>query len=71
MYCLKKFAYAALVITMIVSFAVSVQAAEWKGWNIHVAGYPNTIAWYIFNVILPPDFALSNSANLSNAIVFG
>ncbi len=41
---LKKFAYAALVITMIVSFAVSVQAAEWKGWNIHVAGYPNTIA---------------------------
>jgi len=44
MYCLKKFAYAALVITMIVSFAVSVQAAEWKGWNIHVAGYPNTIA---------------------------
>jgi tripartite ATP-independent transporter DctP family solute receptor len=44
MNCLKKFAYAALVITMIVSFAVSVQAAEWKGWNIHVAGYPNTIA---------------------------
>ena len=41
---LKKFAYAALVITMIVSFAGSVQAAEWKGWNIHVAGYPNTIA---------------------------
>jgi tripartite ATP-independent transporter DctP family solute receptor len=29
---------------MIVSFAVSVQAKEWKGWNIHVAGYPNTIA---------------------------
>jgi tripartite ATP-independent transporter DctP family solute receptor len=44
MNCLKKFAYAVLVITMIVCFAVSVQAAEWKGWNIHVAGYPNTIA---------------------------
>jgi tripartite ATP-independent transporter DctP family solute receptor len=44
MNCLKKFAYAALVIAMIVSFTVSVQAAEWKGWNIHVAGYPNTIA---------------------------
>jgi len=41
---LKKFAYSVLVITMIVAFAVSVQAAEWKGWNIHVAGYPNTIA---------------------------
>lgn len=44
MNCLKKFAYATLVISMIVSFTVSVQAAEWKGWNIHVAGYPNTIA---------------------------
>ena len=44
MNCLKKFAYSVLVITMIVAFAVSVQAAEWKGWNIHVAGYPNTIA---------------------------
>jgi tripartite ATP-independent transporter DctP family solute receptor len=41
---LKKFAYAGLIITMIVSFTVSVQAKEWKGWNIHVAGYPNTIA---------------------------
>ena len=40
----KKFTYSVLVITMIVCFAVSVQAAEWKGWNIHVAGYPNTIA---------------------------
>ena len=44
MNCLKKFAYATLVISMIVSFTVSVQAVEWKGWNIHVAGYPNTIA---------------------------
>ena len=44
MKCLKKLTFAVLVITMIVSFAVSVQAAEWKGWNIHVAGYPNTIA---------------------------
>ena len=44
MNCLKKFAYSVLVVTMIVCFAVSVQAAEWKGWNIHVAGYPNTIA---------------------------
>jgi tripartite ATP-independent transporter DctP family solute receptor len=44
MSCLKKFTYSALVIIMIVSFAVSVQAKEWKGWNIHVAGYPNTIA---------------------------
>ena len=44
MNCLKKLTYSILVITLIVGFAVSVQAKEWKGWNIHVAGYPNTIA---------------------------
>ena len=41
---LKKFAYTALLIALIVCFSVSTQAKEWKGWNIHVAGYPNTIA---------------------------
>lgn len=44
MNCLKKLAYSVLVIIMIVCFAFSVQAKEWKGWNIHVAGYPNTVA---------------------------
>ena len=42
--CLKKFTYSVVAIVMIVGFAVSTQAKEWKGWNIHVAGYPNTIA---------------------------
>ena len=41
---LKKFCCAALVIALIAGFSASVQAAEWKGWNIHVEGYPNTIA---------------------------
>ena len=41
---LKKFAYSVVVIIMIVGFAVSVQAKEWRAWNIHVAGYPNTLA---------------------------
>jgi len=41
---LKKFCCAALVIALIVGFSASLQAAEWKGWNIHVEGYPNTIA---------------------------
>ena len=41
---LKKLSCAVLVIAMVVGFSVSVQAAEWKGWNIHVEGYPNTIA---------------------------
>jgi tripartite ATP-independent transporter DctP family solute receptor len=41
---LKKICCGALVVALIVGFSVSVQAAEWKGWNIHVAGYPNTVA---------------------------
>jgi len=41
---LKKFFCAVLVMALTVGFSLSVQAAEWKGWNIHVEGYPNTIA---------------------------
>ena len=41
---LKNFTCAVIAIALIVGFSVTVQAAEWKGWNIHVAGYPNTIA---------------------------
>ena len=41
---LKKMGCAALVIALIVGFSAAVQAKEWKGWNIHVEGYPNTIA---------------------------
>jgi len=41
---LKRIFCAALVMALIVGFSVSVQAVEWKGWNIHVEGYPNTIA---------------------------
>jgi tripartite ATP-independent transporter DctP family solute receptor len=40
---LKKFTCFFVAIVVIVGFAVSVQAKEWRGWNIHVAGYPNTI----------------------------
>lgn len=31
-------------VVLISGFSVSAQAKEWKGWNIHVAGYPNTVA---------------------------
>ena len=44
MKCLKVLACSVVTIALIAGFAVSTQAAEWKGWNIHVAGYPNTIA---------------------------
>ena len=44
MKCLKMLACSVVTIALIAGFAVSTQAAEWKGWNIHVEGYPNTIA---------------------------
>ena len=50
--CLKKLTYSVVAIVMIVGFAVSTQAKEWKGWNIHVAGYPNTIAMDKFAELL-------------------
>jgi tripartite ATP-independent transporter DctP family solute receptor len=41
---LKSIALSIFAVTLIVGFSVSVQAKEWRGWNIHVAGYPNTVA---------------------------
>jgi tripartite ATP-independent transporter DctP family solute receptor len=52
MNCLKKFTSSVVAIVMIVGFSISVQAKEWKGWNIHVAGYPNTIAMDKFAELL-------------------
>ncbi len=44
MFNFKKVSMALAVSAVAVTGAVSAQAAEWKGWNIHVAGYPNTVA---------------------------
>ncbi len=48
----KRLCSAVLVIALIVGFSASVQAKEWKGWNIHVEGYPNTIAMDKFAELL-------------------
>ena len=40
----KNAALTALVVALISGFGISVQAKEWKGWNTHKAGYPNTVA---------------------------
>ena len=52
MNCLKKFTYSVLAIVMIVGFSIYVQAKKWRGWNIHVAGYPNTVAMDKFAELL-------------------
>jgi tripartite ATP-independent transporter DctP family solute receptor len=49
---LKKIFCVVLVFALIVGFSISVQAKEWKGWNIHVAGYPNTIGMDKFAELL-------------------
>jgi tripartite ATP-independent transporter DctP family solute receptor len=52
MKCLKMFVCSVVAIALIAGFSVSVQAKEWKGWNIHVAGYPNTVAMDKFAELL-------------------
>ena len=49
---LRKVVYVILALTLIVGFSVSAQAKDWKGWNIHVAGYPNTVAMDKFAELL-------------------
>lgn len=41
---LKKCVILLAVAALLAGFAVTAQAKEWKGWNIHVPGYPNTVA---------------------------
>lgn len=52
MKCLKGMILSICVIALMAAFAVPVQAKEWKGWNIHVAGYPNTVAMDKFAELL-------------------
>jgi len=52
---MKLFKNLALTIgaaALIAGFSATAQAKEWKGWNIHVAGYPNTIAMDKFAELL-------------------
>ncbi len=49
---LSKVTLAIAAMALIVGFSVSVQAKEWRGWNIHVAGYPNTVAMDKFAELL-------------------
>ncbi len=52
MNCLKKIAVSAATVALVAGFSVSAQAKEWRGWNIHVAGYPNTVAMDKFAELL-------------------
>jgi len=41
---LKSLFLSICAIALIAGFSIPAQAKEWRGWNIHVAGYPNTVA---------------------------
>ena len=41
---LTKIAITICAVALVSAVSVPVQAKEWRGWNIHVAGYPNTVA---------------------------
>ncbi|MCL6415104.1 TRAP transporter substrate-binding protein [Aestuariirhabdus sp. Z084] len=44
MFSLKKVSVSLVLAATAAACALPTQAAEWKGWNIHKAGYPNTVA---------------------------
>jgi tripartite ATP-independent transporter DctP family solute receptor len=52
MHYLKKITLALAAVAVAVGFTVSASAKEWRGWNIHVAGYPNTVAMDKFAELL-------------------
>tara|TARA_E500000318_G_scaffold511_2_gene622 strand:- start:3259 stop:4245 length:987 start_codon:yes stop_codon:yes gene_type:complete len=49
---IHKIGSTALAVAFLAGVAGSVQAAEWKGWNIHKPGYPNTVAMDKFAELL-------------------
>ena len=52
MFSFKKAAFSAAVALFAASLTIPAQAAEWRGWNIHKPGYPNTVAMDKFAELL-------------------
>jgi tripartite ATP-independent transporter DctP family solute receptor len=55
----------------ILGASFSAQAAEWKGWNIHVEGYPNTIAMEKFATLVEEGTEGRVSLTMYNAGTLG
>lgn len=49
---LKKAVLSAAAAAVFSALSMTAQAAEWRGWNIHVDGYPNTVAMDKFAELL-------------------
>ena len=48
----RKIVAVATASVMAASISAGSQAAEWRGWNIHKPGYPNTVAMDKFAELL-------------------
>ncbi|MGW8193271.1 MAG: TRAP transporter substrate-binding protein [Desulforhopalus sp.] len=49
---LRKIYLLLATVALVAGLAIGVQAKEWRGWNIHVEGYPNTVAMEKFAELL-------------------
>lgn len=49
---LKKVSLLICVVALVAGFTVNADARQWRGWNIHVADYPNTVAMDKFAELL-------------------
>jgi len=49
---MHKIGSAAVAAMLTAGISVSADSAEWKGWNIHKPGYPNTVAMDKFAELL-------------------
>lgn len=49
---LKKVSLLICAVALVAGFTVNADARQWRGWNIHVAGYPNTVAMDKFAELL-------------------
>ena len=68
---IHKIGSAAFAVALLAGVSGSVDAAEWKGWNIHKPGYPNTVAMDKFAELLVQKTAGRYSLKMFHSGVLG
>ena len=68
---IHKIGSAALAVALLAGISSSVEAAEWKGWNIHKPGYPNTVAMDKFAELLVQKTGGRHSLKMFHSGVLG
>ncbi|WP_339849384.1 TRAP transporter substrate-binding protein [uncultured Nisaea sp.] len=68
---IHKIGSAALAVALLAGISSNVEAAEWKGWNIHKPGYPNTVAMDKFAELLVQKTGGRHSLKMFHSGVLG